>query len=345
MKNKYLLLSDAKSPHTLKWVKELVKYYDIYIVTLNGYDDELLKYITKEKIYSLNESVNREGGNIKLLLKFFEINNIVKKLKPIYINAHYLSSYGVIGAFLKKNNQNIKLIQSTWGTDILVTPHDNYIRLLFARFALKNADLITSDSLFMSDEINKIYNNDKTITFPFGLDKRIDKKIKYTKDKFLIFSNRALSKNYNIDTIIKWFATLDNRYKLIIANDGNMKEELMYLASQLGVFNRIKFVGFLSAKQQAYYYKKSSYYISIPSSDSTAVSLLEAMSLGCYPIVSNLPANREWIIDGFNGVYFYHGMPLENNIEDVIEINQTIINKKAIFSENIKYFIKILDKK
>jgi glycosyltransferase involved in cell wall biosynthesis len=36
-------------------------------------------------------------------------------------------------------------------------------------------------------------------------------------------------------------------------------------------------------------------YVSVPSSDGTSVSLLEAMTAGAYPIVSDLAANREWV--------------------------------------------------
>src|SRR6266849_6707153 len=36
-------------------------------------------------------------------------------------------------------------------------------------------------------------------------------------------------------------------------------------------------------------------YVSVPSSDGTSVTLLEAMAAGAYPIVSDLPANREWV--------------------------------------------------
>jgi len=73
MKQKYIMMSDGKSPHTLKWVKELVKYFELYLISLNGYDKQLLQYIPKDKIYVVNENVNVNGGNFKLLLKYFEI--------------------------------------------------------------------------------------------------------------------------------------------------------------------------------------------------------------------------------------------------------------------------------
>lgn len=343
MKSKYLILADGKSPHTLKWLKELANFFELYLVSLNGINEVAYQYIQKENIYVVNESVNVSGGNRKLLLKYFDIKKIVEKLAPKYINAHYLSSYGVIAALIKRSNPNLKLIQSTWGTDILVTPYENFIKRKIAAFALAKADLITSDSYFMSDKIVELSGNKRVETFAFGLD-RVDKESQYEKNENLIFSNRALSKNYNINKIIEWFAGLHNeKLNLVIANDGSLKNELQSLAESLSLEEQISFVGFLNKEAQDSLYKKAAYYISIPSSDSTAVSLLEAMSYGCYPIVSNLPANREWIIDNCNGSFFSEKMGLPIIDDNIQSINKNIINKKAIFSKSIANYVKRLE--
>jgi len=191
----------------------------------------------------------------------------------------------------------------------------------------------------MTDKINEIYKNELTQTFPFGLEPfEIEESIQ--KDEFLIFSNRGLSKNYNIDKIVEWFASLkDERYKLIIAHDGEMRVFLEEQVKKLNLSSRVEFVGFLTDSQQRAYYRDAKYYISIPSSDSTAVSLLEAMRYGCCPIVSNLSANREWILDEVNGVYFRKNLELENLNINAVELNQTIIFKRAVFEDSIKEYI------
>ena len=339
MRDKYLILADGRSPHTLKWVKELGSYFDLSLITLNGYDDQLLQHINKEQIYVVNESVNAAGGNFKLLLKYFEIKKIVDALQPKYINAHYISSYGVLAALVKRKNLQLKLIQSAWGSDVLVTPFEGRIKRAFTKFALQYADLVTSDSYYMSDKIIEISGNEAIETFAFGLED-VDLSSEIQKDENLIFSNRALSENYNVDAIIRWFAGLENRdLQLIIANDGVQREELEELSASLCIAQQVKFVGFLTKEEQDALYKKAKYYISIPSSDSTAVSLLEAMVFGCYPIVSNLPANREWILDECNGSFFVEDMPLPVVDENVSSVNKKIINKKAIFSQSIKKYI------
>ena len=42
-------------------------------------------------------------------------------------------------------------------------------------------------------------------------------------------------------------------------------------------------------------------YVSTSPHDTTSVSLLEAMACGLFPVVTDIPANREWIVDGENG--------------------------------------------
>jgi len=42
-------------------------------------------------------------------------------------------------------------------------------------------------------------------------------------------------------------------------------------------------------------------YVSTSPHDGTSVSLLEAMATGTFPIVTDIPANREWIVTGQNG--------------------------------------------
>jgi glycosyltransferase involved in cell wall biosynthesis len=52
-------------------------------------------------------------------------------------------------------------------------------------------------------------------------------------------------------------------------------------------------------------------YLSSALSDTTSVSLLEAMACGLFPVVTNIPANREWISDGVNGSLFSPSDPAD----------------------------------
>ena len=338
---KYLLFSDAKSPHTLKWLKELVKYYEVYLVSLNGVSTDLYELLPKSRVFILNSSsLKSDGGNFGLFFKILNLKRVIKSIAPDFVNAHYISSYGFLASVLKSKNSRFKLILSAWGSDILITPFENRIRYLIAKYSLKKADLVTSDSYYMSDVITSIYKEARVMTFSFGVDFIYEDAIK--KDDYLIFSNRALVDNSDILKILKWFTSLDKRYKLIIANDGYLKEELKEFVKKNSLQDRVEFVGFLNKDEQSKLYKKARYYISIPKSDSSSVSLLEAMNYGCFPIVSNIAANREWILDGINGVFFDENILL-GYTDGYMDINKKIIEKRAIFKDSIKRYIKSLE--
>jgi glycosyltransferase involved in cell wall biosynthesis len=343
MKQKYLILADGKSPHTLKWIQELTHYFDVYLISLNGVPPQMEKILKKESIFVLNESTNPSGKNYKLILTLFKIRNILHKLQPHYINAHYLSSYGFLAALAKSSVKNTILIQSLWGSDVLVEPFLNRLRYNIARYALNKADYITADSFYVSDIVAKIVSSKECIVFPFGFNK-----IEHYagKKEKIVFSNRALKKSYCIDTVLRWFALQDSSYRLVISNDGPEKNNLFSLAKELRIDERTTFVGYLSASEQQSYYQDSTYFISIPQSDATSVSLLEAMQFGTIPIVSNIPANREWILDGINGHFFDPIKRLEEIqiSKDFATINQKILHEKALFPQSIERFIKRISK-
>ncbi|MCF6245170.1 MAG: glycosyltransferase [Sulfurovum sp.] len=338
MNNKYLLLADGNSPHILKWIKELEKHFDLYLISLNGVDVEVYKYIKKNKVFVLNKHTNAAGGNHKLILKIFKIRKLIKEINPDYLNAHYLSSYGFLAALSKGVSPHLKLIQSTWGSDILLEPFKNIVKKKVAQYSLGKADYVTSDSYYMSDIVGQLVPKKDVIVFPFGFIKIDTATIKKEK---LIFSNRALKVFYNIDKILRWFQKQDNTYRLVIANDGDESDALKTLAKELNILNRVDFVGYLTEDEQTEYYQKSLYYISIPNSDATSVSLLEAMQYGAIPIVSNIPANREWILDGVNGAYFDANIMLYDIQveEDFVKINQNILTNKALFPKCIQEFV------
>jgi glycosyltransferase involved in cell wall biosynthesis len=74
------------------------------------------------------------------------------------------------------------------------------------------------------------------------------------------------------------------------------------------------------------------------------------MAYGCLPVVSDLPANREWVIDGENGIIVKdqninealdRALKIDN--QKAIEINSQIIENKATKAANRKKFTAIYD--
>ena len=139
---------------------------------------------------------------------------------------------------------------------------------------------------------------------------------------------------------------------MIISHNGDKRQQLLNQVRDSGLEDKIQFVGFVSEQEQINIYKKAQFYISIPLSDATSVSLLEAMAYGCIPIVSDIPANHEWIVGEENGIFYEENKTGKDDIYQAIKIktaiankNRKIIKQRAIFPDAIKIFVARLNKK
>lgn len=346
---KYVILGDARSPHLVKWIRELHAYVDLYVLTFQTCSEQIFTFIPKEKCHEFNIPTKSSGNNVLLLKAYSRLKQIFRTIDPDVIHAHYITSYGFLSAICKTKRS--KLVLSAWGSDILVAPEEHIFKRMIVLFALKKAQLITSDSLYMSQKINELNKNARVLTFPFGLTTLPDAQFR-DKLPIVFFSNRALSKNYRIDRVLELFAEIKKVFtdaRLVVANDGDKFQELNLYAEQLGIKSSVHFVGYVNESVQSNYYTTAQFYFSLPESDATSVSLLEAMAYGCVPIVSDIPANREWIEHGKNGIIVGTNTNIVEEIrkidaEQVFKYNRAIIQQKAIFPESVKNFVKEVNK-
>jgi glycosyltransferase involved in cell wall biosynthesis len=143
------------------------------------------------------------------------------------------------------------------------------------------------------------------------------------------------------------FHTQHPSWNLVIGGSGSETEKLKNQTKLLGLTEYVKFVGWLNEEENRLHYAESSIYVSIPASDGTSVSLLEAMSANCIPVVSDLPANKEWISDNANGIIFQEEgenpfkRALFLNQEIAFSTNQQLINQKATRNASIAQFLSI----
>jgi glycosyltransferase involved in cell wall biosynthesis len=110
----------------------------------------------------------------------------------------------------------------------------------------------------------------------------------------------------------------------------------------------VRFLGQVPHKEMPNLLAQTDIYVSTSLFDGTSVSLLEAMASGAFPIVTDIPANREWIIDGENGFLIQKeddnllAKKILEAIRDdkllgkAFEKNRNIIGQKAYWKENIK---------
>jgi glycosyltransferase involved in cell wall biosynthesis len=291
--SKRLLLVGSNTIHTYNYLDLIAGYFEeVTVVTNEQREGRKEHTILADFDYSLKSLIATRKRIRKELIKF----------RPSIIHVHQVNSYALY-TLMAARGLGIPVILTAWGSDILVAPRRGRLMRKIVSYCLRRADFLTSDSSFMADEMNRMARPKHPILLAnFGVE-TLDLN---AQRENVIYSNRLHKKLYNIDLIIRSFAKLvslsgHGDWKLVVAATGEETESLKELAEVLNLSNHIEFVGWLTKEENAKWYARARFWVSIPDSDATSISLLEAMAYGCIPVVSDLPANREWVINGETG--------------------------------------------
>jgi glycosyltransferase involved in cell wall biosynthesis len=132
------------------------------------------------------------------------------------------------------------------------------------------------------------------------------RRLGFGDDDIVFFSPRSFTQPYyNIDTVIeaaaRVVATVPGARFFFAGYEGD-PGPFRARAEAAGLTGVMVFGGRIPHAEFASALNASDVFISVPSVDATAVSLLEAMACQCAIIVSDLPSATEWIADGKSGL-------------------------------------------
>ena len=298
-----VLLGDGDSPHLLKWARALAAQpqLELWALSSRGFLPGFDECLPPERRLALHTQPQAAGGNFGLLLQLPRVARWLKGVDADWLHAHYLSSHGTL-AWLARRLFGLRgrLVGSAWGSDILDTPERSTLLRWVTRRVLRGCTLATSDSQVMAARMRQL-GAGEVMVFPFGLEALPPPS--GAKDDTLFFANRGLEPLYEPGRVLRQFAAVCGpQGRLVVANEGSLRTGLEQQARSMQLQDRVQFVGRLDAPTQDAWYARARGYLSLPRSDSVAVSVLEAMAHGCVPILSDLPANRELVCDGDNGL-------------------------------------------
>lgn len=343
-----VLWGDGESPHLLKWARALAPQVELWAASSRGFLPGFEACVAAERRLALATKPRVEGGNLALLRELPAFAAWLRRVRPDWIHAHYLTSHGTL-AWLATRLLGApgRLVGSAWGSDILVTPQRSALQRWLLQRVLRACALTTSDSQFMAARMREL-GAAEVMTFPFGLEALPP--LPRTKDDELFFANRGLEPIYAPQRVIECFAAIAAdrpQARLVVANDGSLHGAAQTLARRLGLQDQVRFVGRLGAAAQAEWYARARWYFSLPRSDSVSVSVLEAMAHGCVPLLSDLPANGELVDSGGNGLILDDGaVPSPQQLQDLLARGEAIaahnhdwVARHAMFGPCVQAFL------
>ncbi len=291
-----LLLGDARQVHLRRWAEYFVRNrYDVLTLSLEAGDDFPAPFRRLHVTETLPDAV-------RYPLAAVTVRRIAASFQPDVVSAHFVPNYGMIAALVVSH----PWVLSTWGSDVMTDPDKSAFHRWRVGFVARRAAWVTSDAEVMTERLRAFgVPAGRMLTFPYGVDVsmfRPDAAAGASGPR--VVTNRKLESVYSVETVIDAFAGVREALPdavLTIAGDGSQRDALRARAERSPAAGSITFVGTVEHARMPALLQSHHVYVSAARSDTTSVSLLEAMACGLFPIVTDIPANREWLSDGTSG--------------------------------------------
>lgn len=323
-----LIVGNPKSIHTIRLSRFFEENYQVNVI------DEGIDFSFRNFFSALKEVKKILSCNRYDILVLYQLN---------------LTAFV---ATLANRKKKIPTFAIGIGSDILTMPQKGWAYKAMLKYILKRSQAYNAGSPYLLEQMQKYCPKRSEILLAnLGINP-----IQPVEKQNIVFSNRLHSPLYRIDEVIKAFAKFVSKpefadWRLVVAATGREKE-FQQLAHFLGIEDKVKFVGWLSQKENAEYYAKSKIYISLPKSDSFPISLLEAMSGECLCIVSDLPAYKGIMKQGENCLILsdleiekadYIERVLELDSQNILQKNKTFADSYANIERNKAKFISVAE--
>lgn len=301
---KICYLAAAWSVHTHRWVRHFARRG--YQVTLVSFHPGKLDW-KGIHVFQLPTPFSRPQANV--LLNLAKACRLVQEIDPDILHVHVVTSYGLAGALTGRH----PFVVTAWGGDVLVLPKQSWVYRQLVRFVLRRADLVTSMAEHMTGHlIEQAYAAaNKIVTLPFGVDTDVfnllQRSRRHGDELPLVVSTRRWDYGYDVHLLIQAIPQVLDFYpdtRFVVAGGGPLRRQLEQLATNLGIADHVEFRGDVLHEKMPRLLGEADVFVSTSRSDGNNISLNEAMACGAFPVVTDIPANREWIESGRNGLLF-----------------------------------------
>lgn len=294
--NIYITNSPYASPNDSEPGIEVVKINDPFTKTSFAYTRLYMLFVYFPVIYPLF---------LYHAIRLAKNRNVVL----VCCHSYYLAFVGYILSKIFK----VKYVSKFYGIGMPSAPgHPDLVR--------KSAFWYPSDLYIITNDGSNGYeyalkrgvSHDKIAFLRNGIDKPehlkkdeyLYKELAPNNEKLLLSVSRLVNSK-NVDKIIDAFHEVSKTLpdtRLVVVGDGLKRKELEMKASQLGISDRISFVGAVYHKDVFRYQSVADIFISMNGISSLSNPVFEAMSCGKCVIAWDRGATRDLIKDGENGV-------------------------------------------
>ena len=301
-------VGDAGSVHTQRWVKYFAdKGHEVCLISPRPYGDDVPQGIDVHVLKAI-----RGIRFVNNPLSAFQIARIISRKDPDILHAHQVTACGFWAALCRFH----PYVLTAWGSDIVIQPWKSKLIKWKATFGLKSADVITCDAEHMAERMVAMgIAREKIRIIYFGVDtqkfrpkqaaQEVKEKPEIAPDSPIVISLRSLKPIYDLESFVKAIPLILGkvpRARFVIVGDGEQRGYLESLATSLGVWASVKFLGAISSDEILCCLRMSDVYVSTSLADAgLAASTAEAMACELPVVISDFGDNGQWVKDGQGG--------------------------------------------
>jgi len=319
--------SQSYSPHDHRFLSALAETeHEVFYLKLEHnprqIEDRPVPSPIQQVLWEGGQGPFRWGDVPRLTL---DLKRVIREIKPDLIHAGPIQTC----AFLVALTGFHPLLTMSWGFDLMQDAERSSWMKWVTRYVLRRSDYFTSDAQITREKAVAFgMNPGRTVIFPWGVDlkhfgvqrsaissqrsaKGAHGKPKTGKRKALVlFCNRSWEPRYGVDVLARAFVRVARQRKdvsLLLLGGGSQAGAIRQILMSGGVLERVQFAGQVSQRDLPGWYHLADLFISPSHVDGSSVSLMEALACGLPCLVSDIPANKEWVREGENGWLFPDG--------------------------------------
>ncbi len=241
------------------------------------------------------------------------LREVIRRFQPDLIHAGPIQDVGLVATLTGFR----PILIMSWGFDLMQDAERNAWWRWATRYVLRRATFFTSDAgVTRRKAIAYGMDPERTVVFPWGVDlsrfhpRTPSASPPSTPSTFTLFCNRSWEPRYGVDVLARAFVRAARRIshlRLLLLGGGSQAQVIQRILREGGVWERVSMPGYISQNDLPRWYHMADLYISPSHIDGSSVSLMEALACGLPCLVSDIPANKEWVTDGVNGWLFPDG--------------------------------------
>ena len=336
-----LFISNPNNIHTRRWVSWFARHgHEVCVIG----DTRLVEPWPGVELFDL--PARFDASALRWPAWALWTRQIVHRWRPDVLHAHRVSSAGWLAAASGFH----PLVITPWGTDLYQHPQRSRLARWLAGFVLRRADLATADSQDLRRQaIHFGAAAERSHVVQWGVDTAVFRpgdSAEWRQRLALgaapvILRPRAVHPIYNLDSIVAALPAVRASFPgaVLVLRDYNTdaatKAQLQSQIAALRLQDAVRWVGPLPRyEDSAGLYCLADVAVSVPTSDGTPVSVLEAMACGAPIVASDLPSLREWITPGDNGLLVLAG-DAQALAQAIVELLADPLRRAAFSQRNL----------